>query len=336
MGRETTELIITVAGMMLGVILVIRAILSLFISKEKLKRFHRALRRAFTIVVIPGSLSCIALSIAKEGDLLGFNFWTFFFGNEFVCYSIISMAYLTTFYVIAKKIKLPLKIVFSVIGAALFTAEVFFVNNILHTMRFWGMFRFQGFSFHEDFWPFVKNDLKYSLGLGIFRYILVFLFQLIAFGIVSAFADPKVRTSLKRKADNTKRILFIKTSIFFGNSNLARLTNAYCHDLIEFRAISDYLNEAKNDERFMYELIHCIKKYQIPKYSFVLFRRYKRQLTKNQYIDQRAFFLEHSNLALPVDCCELDMEYGLDREGVIYVDYDLMLGRKGDKNVEAE
>ena len=44
MGRETTELIITVAGIMLGVILGIRAILSLFISKEKLKRFHRVLR----------------------------------------------------------------------------------------------------------------------------------------------------------------------------------------------------------------------------------------------------------------------------------------------------
>lgn|GEM_PF-4178284 len=267
---------------------------------------------------------------------MGFNFWTFFFGNEFVCYSVISMAYLTTFYAIAKRIKLPSKIVFSFIGAALFTAEVFFVNNILHTMRFWGMFRFQGFSFNEGFWPFVKYDLKYSLGLGIFRYILVFLFQLIAFGIVSVLADSKIRTSLKEKADNMKRILFVKTSIFFGNSNLARLTNAYCHDLIEFRVISDYLNEAKYDELFMYELIHCIKKYQIPKYSFVLFRRYKRQLTKNQYIDQRAFFLEHSNLALPVDCCELDMEYGLDREGIVYVDYDVMFGRKGDKNVEAE
>lgn len=56
---------------------------------------------------------------------MGFNFWTFFFGNEFVCYSVISMAYLTTFYAIAKKIKLPSKIVFSFIGAALFTADEF-------------------------------------------------------------------------------------------------------------------------------------------------------------------------------------------------------------------
>lgn len=259
MGKEETELIITITGIMLGVILGIRAILSLFISKEKLKRFHRVLRKVFTIIVIPGSLACIALSIAKEGELLGFNFWTFFFGNEFVCYSVISMAYLTTFYAIAKRIKLPSKIVFSFIGAALFTAEVFFVNNILHTMRFWGMFRFQGFSFNEGFWPFVKYDLKYSLGLGIFRYILVFLFQLIAFEIVSVLADSKIRTSLKEKADNMKRILFVKTSIFFSNSNLARLTNAYCHDLIEFRVISGYLNEAKYDELFMYELIHCIK-----------------------------------------------------------------------------
>lgn len=151
MGKEETELIITITGIMLGVILGIRAILSLLISKEKLKRFHRVLRKVFTIIVIPGSLACIALSIAKEGDLLGFNFWTFFFGNELVCYSVISMAYLTTFYAIAKRIKLPSKIVFSFIGAALFTAEVFFVNNILHTMRFWGMFRFQGFSFNEGF-----------------------------------------------------------------------------------------------------------------------------------------------------------------------------------------
>lgn len=41
-------------------------------------------------------------------------------------------------------------------------------------------------------------------------------------------------------------------------------------------------------------------------------------------------------MALAVDCCELDVEYGLDREGIVYVDYDVMFGRKGDKNIEAE
>lgn len=273
MDRDAIKLIVLFAVTILGSLFVIRVVLSLFFSKDKLKRIHKVFQALFTVLLVPGSLACILLSIVKEGDLLGFNFWTFFFGNEFVCYSVISMAYLTTFYAIAKKIKIPSKIGFSFIGAALFTVEVFFINNILHTMRFWGMFRFQGFSFNEGFWPFVKYDLKYSLGLGIFRYILVFLFQLIAFGIVSVLADLKIRTSLKEKADNMKRILFVKTSIFFGNSNLARLTNAYCHDLIEFRVISDYLNEVKYDERFMYELIHCIKKTLNPEIFFRPFQK---------------------------------------------------------------
>lgn len=211
MNSETGKIILSITLITLGTLLGLRAVLSLLFSKEKLKRFHKVLRIVLTVVFILGSFACIALSIAREMDPWSFRFWTFVFGNEFVCYSVISMAYLTTFYALAKKNKLSLKIALSAVGAVLLTVEVFFVNNILRTVQLGRILGFRDFSFREEFWPIVKHDLGYSLGLGMFRYVLVFLLQLTALVIVSVLSDPKVRAALRQKADNTKRKLFTRS-----------------------------------------------------------------------------------------------------------------------------
>jgi len=66
----------------------------------------------------------------------------------------------------------------SFIVALIMTLGIFFVNNFWHYAEFASMFNWPD---DISYWSFVKSDLEYNVGIGLFRYVIAYLCYLVIF-----------------------------------------------------------------------------------------------------------------------------------------------------------
>ena len=289
--------------------------LSLFSAKRKRKKIISGIMRFFMAVSIPASVASIMLTLLYTAHIVGYSVWTAILGDEAVCFALISAAYLSVFAISTKKMKAARKTVFAASGAVLFTVEVFFINNANRLMSFLDWFRSQETDYWQEYVLFMKSDLNYKEGLGIFRYVLLFLIQFALFGILIIIKSEKAIRVFVSAKDRTKTAFLIAYRRSFGRSDLEELTDLCEKGLIPSAAVADYLNSAKRDEFLMHDLIHCAKKYGLDVYMDMVFVYYGNVLSKKQYLCYRELFLDEFDRPLCDACEELDKKFGIESAG---------------------
>lgn len=77
----------------------------------------------------------------------------------------------------------------------LFTGGIFCFNNLLHYHGYASMF---GYPEDVKFYPFLRSDLHYTLGLGVFRYVLCFALGIFTFLILDTGLYQAAANGVKR------------------------------------------------------------------------------------------------------------------------------------------
>lgn len=90
--------------------------------------------------------------------------------------------------ILAKKKKLT-KYLFVIAGGILLTVGIFFFNNALHFWGYASLFNYPTDLFYK---AFLAADLHYTLGLGIIRYLLFFVVNIMSFVLIEEGVVKKV------------------------------------------------------------------------------------------------------------------------------------------------
>ena len=305
-----TEQLIICAAVLTAVFFIgISLLISLFVKKVP---FHTILHIVLRTLIIPLSGASLILTVLNAAEMVDTaSIWALFLGNEKVCCVLASFAYLSVFALIVRNLKLPAKIVLSVPAAALYTVRYFLLNNVIHTLTF--PVEISGTNdFLSDYLYFMRYDLNYRYGLGIFRYVLVFAVQLALFGLVILFQSEKGRGFLRTVFSKPAEIIGIVSNRFLFRSEFIKLTELFVDAKIGFTAIAEYLDDTEHDVYLMHDMMYCITKFGIPIYSDLLFSLFGNVLTEKQYIKYREDFLSRYDYPLCTACEILDKKIGLE------------------------
>lgn len=103
----------------------------------------------------------------------------------------------------AKKRKLT-KYLFVIAGGMLLTGGIFFFNNALHFWGYASMFNYPADLFYK---AFLVADLHYTLGLGIIRYILFFVVNIMSFVLIEEGVVKKVCQFITKVFDTVLELI---------------------------------------------------------------------------------------------------------------------------------
>jgi len=105
--------------------------------------------------------------------------------------------------ILAKKKKLT-KYLFVIAGGILLTVGIFFFNNALHFWGYASLFNYPTDLFYK---AFLAADLHYTLGLGIIRYVLFFVVNIMSFVLIEEGVVKKVCQCIAKVFDTVLELI---------------------------------------------------------------------------------------------------------------------------------
>lgn len=177
---ENTKIVLEFVVLVITALVALYVFLSVCMKRKQRIRVVEFFLNAFALLVIPVSLASKSVAILARYGVIE-NISLMLLGEEIVCYGMMSISYLIVFSLISRDKALSIRLIARFVGSLAFTFEVFLVNNALKAVE---ASRIQGCP-ADIFIRILREDLHYTRGLGVFRYVILFLTQLALFAGVN-------------------------------------------------------------------------------------------------------------------------------------------------------
>lgn len=166
------------------------------LQRQRANKASKQRRLAFDITIF------VLTAVAIVGNSWLIRHWEYSeFAHELICYGLLAASLCTVNHHLPKRKSLATLYITVFTLAVMFTASVFFLNN-------WWHYLYENTRFYWNFtdgwyWPYsaaLRSDIRYSVGIGKFRYWIVFFTALAGLFADTAFLRFLRRSSKKSNA----------------------------------------------------------------------------------------------------------------------------------------
>lgn len=234
------------------------------------------LKKVFGCVFTLGVLLVLLFLTTEFVDTGMYNIY------EYLLYAVIGVFSLALWNKISFK-NTSKKLLINSFWALGFTAVIFLINNLLHFIKFNNMFNWVD---PCPLWVFMKSDITYTQGIGLFRYPFVFAL-LFSANIIIPVIIQKSKSSNSRRKGIIEKLCITEDDIcdlYSDKSDLEILVNLYLKEKIGETAIYEYCKTLTDSEKDIAELTKCMDSSDVKILYDIFFEKYKETATEEMML----------------------------------------------------